>query len=324
MKTLVILLILFSGIEGKASPEALAKKEIQEVLHSLRSSDSLRQFNQSSRNFETLSQSSFTQEFQCKILDDFKEEDLILLEEWTENLPCSLKISEKIENYWSAQPIPLILSRNTGKPTLEKVVNPDSGPIYSRGELQKKQIAITFDDGPHRRRTPKILDILSDFQVRATFFNVGENIRRYPDLSLQAANDGHSVGTHTDTHPRVIKLPFKDAQFEILNAHESALLATGSDTHFFRFPYGEKNKQIQNWVREQKFATFFWNMDSLDWKITKVDALYENVIKEIEKFKGGIILFHDIHEQTVRVLPRVLQYLEDNEFETVVFVPSLN
>ena len=101
-----------------------------------------------------------------------------------------------------------------------------------------------------------------------------------------------------------------------------ALGRPAAEVPFFRFPYGAKTPSELPFVQKRGNTTFFWNMDSEDWKIRNPHQLFLNVLQQLDHARRGIILFHDIHEQTVIVLPHLLQELRVRGFKTVVFVPQ--
>ena len=186
-------------------------------------------------------------------------------------------------------------------------------------------IALTFDDGPHPTRTLRVLQILADAGVKATFFEIGRNAAAHPEICQKVRAAGHSIGSNTFSHPNTARLPESHAEAEIDSGDASLSLALGvtpGQLPFFRFPYGAKTASEQAFVQKRGNTTFFWNMDSNDWRIRDPHKLFVNVLAEIDRAKHGIILFHDIHEQTVIVLPHVLAELRARHLRTVVFVAA--
>jgi peptidoglycan/xylan/chitin deacetylase (PgdA/CDA1 family) len=170
-----------------------------------------------------------------------------------------------------------------------------------------------------------VLEILRAAGVRATFFEIGRNASMHPEVARQVAAAGHTVGSHTFSHANIPKVGEAHAENEIESGDASVSLALGmpaGQVPFFRFPYGAKTPAAQQFVREQGKTTFFWNMDSRDWQIRDPHKLFLNVLRELDRGGRGIILFHDIHEQTVIVLPHVLQELAERHVKTVVFVAA--
>jgi peptidoglycan/xylan/chitin deacetylase (PgdA/CDA1 family) len=120
-------------------------------------------------------------------------------------------------------------------------------------------------------------------------------------------------------------VPEPHAETEIETGEAAVALALGlppGHLPFFRFPYGAKTTRELAFVNRRGNSTFFWNMDSEDWRTRDPHKLFLHVLEQIDRAGHGIILFHDIHEQTVIVLPHVLAELAARHVETVVFVPS--
>jgi peptidoglycan/xylan/chitin deacetylase (PgdA/CDA1 family) len=206
-------------------------------------------------------------------------------------------------------------------PSLVKTVNTDGGPVFIRGDLEPKQIALTFDDGPHPRLTERLLEILKTQDVQATFFVLGTQALNNPNVLRAVAAHGHTVGTHTMDHPDLRKMSYEKGVEQISKAFESVLSILETSAPFFRFPYGAKTKNLAAFLKESDLAAFYWNMDSWDWKIKDPQKLFENCLREIEREQRGIMLFHDIHPQTIAVVPWVLQALADRGYKVVVYQP---
>jgi len=271
----------------------------------------------------------------CRELGQLPDEDLELFEdeirrpEHARRLACSQPLLLRIGSYWKAAEHRLATAHPIAAPAVQPsvsvkvIVDPDG--IVSDGHLPEGQIALTFDDGPHPTRTPRILQILAAAGIKATFFEIGKNASAHPDVARQVVAAGHSVGSHTFSHPHMTELSERHAEMEVEAGDASVSLALGTrpgQLPFFRFPYGAKTALEQGFVEKRGNTTFFWNMDSQDWKIRDPHRLFLNVLSELDRARHGIILFHDIHEQTVIVLPHVLAELRARHMKTVVFIPA--
>lgn len=270
-------------------------------------------------------------------------EDEIRALEQPEALPCRDEVLSQVETYWTssrqdmiAYHHPMVARQDqfaegpnddesyqvaAALPSIEKKVNLKEGTVFRQGDLKAGEISLTFDDGPHPTRSQKILNILAASKIRATYFQIGQNAKTYPAIAKQISKQGHQVGSHSWSHPHLPGIPFAEGAKNIMQGRSAVFQATGVDVPFFRFPYGAYNTALQNHVRSKQMATFFWNMDTLDWKIRDPKALFENVMRELNREKGGIMLFHDVHEQTVIVLPHLIEELKKRGFKTVVYVP---
>jgi len=189
--------------------------------------------------------------------------------------------------------------------------------------LQKGEVVLTFDDGPHPTYTKQILAALAAQCTKATFFNVGEMVKQFPDVAREVQAQGHTIGTHTWSHPNLggMSLEGAKSQIESTIATENAALPNGV-APFFRFPYLSDPKAVRAYLASRNIAVFSTDVDSFDWRTKAPDKIVDNVLKGLIKVDRGIILFHDIHEQTVKALPMVLKELKSHGFKVVHLVPK--
>lgn len=202
----------------------------------------------------------------------------------------------------------------------EKPVPYQKGPVYFNADLPKGILALTYDDGPKPSTTSKILEILEEEGVKVTFFGVGKNIRKYSDIVRKAHDAGHSFGHHSNDHANLPKLSYLKGVRNIDDGRKAVSDVLNYDYPLFRFPYGSRNKKLQAWVKDQEMATFFWNIDTLDWKIKDPKELYKYTVNLINKQQRGIVLFHDIHKQTEIVTRPLIRDLKRAGYRFVVFV----
>ena len=256
-------------------------------------------------------------------------EDEIRKPEHAKSLPCAQLLLRRIGAYWKEAERQLAsVHPLTGFGTLPSVavaVDTSKDGILRDGDLPAGEIALTFDDGPHATRTARVLQILADAGIKATFFEIGRNAAAHPEIARRVLAAGHTIGSHTFSHPNMSRLPEPHAELEMESGDASVSAALGlkpGELPFFRFPYGAKTAPEQSFVQRHGNTTVFWNMDSQDWKIRDPHQLFLNVLAELDRAKHGIILFHDIHEQTVIVLPHVLAELRARQMKTVVFVAT--
>ncbi|WP_338848597.1 polysaccharide deacetylase family protein [Massilia sp. W12] len=186
-------------------------------------------------------------------------------------------------------------------------------------ELPPKTVVLTFDDGPHRRYSDEIAAILKQYSVPAVFFSVGRNIGQYDkgaakleagaDVSRRLRAAGHALANHSYTHAQLAKTSGETLKAEILNTDNLLKAVDKERAPLFRFPYGARNGEGMQMLSEAKLTSVMWNIDSLDWADPVPESIVERVFRTLEKEKRGIILFHDIHERTVKALPKILQRL---------------
>jgi len=163
--------------------------------------------------------------------------------------------------------------------------------VYSSQTNDQNKIALTFDDGPHPVYTPIILDILREYGLHATFFMIGENAKKYPELVLQIQQDGHEIGNHTYLHANLKESPPQKIEEEILEA-ENALLQIGDQRpKILRPPGGLYDEDVCAAARALDYDIILWTVDTLDWAHTPSSEIYRKVTENIRC--GDIILCHD-------------------------------
>ena len=173
-----------------------------------------------------------------------------------------------------------------------------------------ESIHLTFDDGPHPVATPLILQKLTELNIRATFFLLGQNVQKFPDLVQQIHSDGHQIGNHTFTHTNLL---FKNKTFlrdEILRTKEVLETTIGTHSHFFRPPYGYFDWTTLRVLHELGLTCVLWSIDSKDYKLNSVSNISDRVMQNTAN--GSILLFHDNIETSKRVqtyLPILLDTL---------------
>ena len=164
--------------------------------------------------------------------------------------------------------------------------------IYSfAGDRARPRVALTFDDGPHPRYTPQILDILKEYGVRATFFSVGSNAENYPQLIRRICEEGHELGNHTHNHFHVAKLSREQLCADIESCQEVLGRLGQREITLFRPPEGVCTKDLKNYCEQKGMTIVLWSIDTRDWAHTPIEEICENVRKNAKD--GAIILMHD-------------------------------
>ncbi|MGP4022744.1 polysaccharide deacetylase family protein [Actinomadura sp. 3N407] len=152
-------------------------------------------------------------------------------------------------------------------------------------------IALTLDDGPHPKWTPRILDLLAEEEVHATFFIVGEQVKEHPRITRRIADAGHQICNHTETHPMSIaRMPEKKVRREIVDAHDRIADATGVVPRFFRSPGGAWSKTVLELTAENDMLPIDWAVDPRDWARPGVRRIRKALLKGKD---GNILLCHD-------------------------------
>lgn len=194
--------------------------------------------------------------------------------------------------------------------------------------LKDKEVILTFDDGPIAGKTNKILNILRDNCVKATFFAVGKMAKAYPDLAKRVVREGHTLAHHTFDHNRLPAYSLADAKSHVdvgIRMVEKAAYGSSNGyprTPFFRFPYLATSKKTRKLIRDKNLIAFGTNIDSLDWKKDSSDTIVNRVMKRLKTERKGIILMHDLHNRTVLALPKLLDRLKRGGYKIVHIVPG--
>ena len=197
---------------------------------------------------------------------------------------------------------------------------------HARIGLKRKELVLTFDDGPRAGITEPILKALAEECVLATFFAMGRSVREYPHLLARAAKEGHTIGTHTQSHPLLTKRNNDGVAAEVRRGIASAEAALEGSGHklanFFRYPYLARSKRTDKIVKGFGLVGFHMNIDSWDWKDQTPDQMLQTTLRRTRGEGSGIVLFHDIQEKTAIALPKYLRILRQEGYKIVHLVPG--
>ena len=190
------------------------------------------------------------------------------------------------------------------------------GVSHSRGPSTHPYIAMTFDDGPHPRNTPRLLDMLRHRNIKATFYVIGQNVKMYPDLTRRIVAEGHEIGNHTWTHRKLTILSDSAVREEMTKTRTAIVAATGVQPRTMRPPYGALlQRQREMIYKEFGYPTIMWSVDPRDWKRPGVSVVRDRIISNTRN--GSIVLAHDLHKPTVDAMPTTLDGLLGKGFKCV-------
>ncbi|MBZ4035844.1 polysaccharide deacetylase family protein [Flavobacterium sp. 17A] len=185
-----------------------------------------------------------------------------------------------------------------------------------------KKIAITFDDGPSIY-TLKVLDLLKEYNAKATFFCIGKNIEMHPEILQKVISEGHLVGNHSYSHSKFFDFyNAKKITEELRKTDELLEKFTSKKINFFRPPYGVTTPSIRRALKITGHKTIGWNIRSLDGGTTDVELILNRIKKRVSP--GGIVLLHDTAPHSVYVLEQFLQFLQQNNYQVVSIEELLN
>ncbi len=188
--------------------------------------------------------------------------------------------------------------------------------VLRRGIKNGKMIALTFDDGPHPTHTPKILKILEANEVQATFFMLGSRIKEYSRIAASVHAAGHVIGNHSYSHPFYTRIKKEKIDKEISSTNDAIKKITKyKEVKFLRPPYGALPGYVMNKACDENFYIVMWSFDSKDYQGHSVDYMLDKILKRVKS--GDVLLFHDIHSNTVKLMKEMIPILKKAGFKFV-------
>lgn len=188
--------------------------------------------------------------------------------------------------------------------------------LHSNPNIIKTQVAITFDDGPHPKFTPQILDLLNTYNAKATFFCIGQQVEKHPKLLQRIVSEGHLVGNHTYSHSRLFGF-FKTEKVtsELKKTNKIITQLIGNKMILYRPAFGVTNPKIERAVQNLKLNSIGWNVRSLDTTSRSEEMVINRITSKLTK--GDIVLLHDTSSKSVIVLERLLLFLQERNLASV-------
>ena len=167
------------------------------------------------------------------------------------------------------------------------------GEIIWEVPTDRKVIALTFDDGPDRDKTPQILALLKQYQAKATFFVLGNRVEKFPEIVMQESLEGHEIGNHSYDHSSFLNIPKEKLLLELNLTQDAIYKAIGQKATLFRPPGGNYSETSVNICKENELlmVLWSWDQDTKDWASPDVNTIVNRVLSNIHN--GDIILMHD-------------------------------
>lgn len=187
-----------------------------------------------------------------------------------------------------------------------------------------KLVALTFDDGPGKNTTPRLLDELKKRQAKATFFVVGTNAERYPDILKRMDAEGHAIGSHTWSHKNLTKVSETELKDQLQRCSDAIEKAVGHGPVLFRPPGGSYDNRLLAYCKEIGLPLVNWSVDTRDWQTRSSSAVLAAAFQE-GKYgirDGAIVLMHDVYESTVDAAVEIMDRLTQEGY-IMVTVPEL-
>ena len=178
--------------------------------------------------------------------------------------------------------------------------------------VEAPKIALTFDDGPSTAWTPALLDGLKERGVKATFFLIGENADKNPEIVKRMAEEGHLIGNHTYHHVELTKVSENEARLELADTSAVIVRITGKEPEYMRPPFGAWQRKLE---QEIQMLPVLWTIDPLDWTTENQDEIVNKVVTETEE--NDMILLHDCYKSSVEAALQIVDILKEKGFEFV-------
>jgi len=229
------------------------------------------------------------------------------------------ELFEEFENKAEELGEPLV-QINSRMPNVIDVLEPSPGGTghMTGNRVPENTWALTFDDGPHVNHTEGMYKVLAQHQVSGTFFWLSRNMKTYKSLVQQAKDLGFPRGSHSMSHANLPKLNAQGLEFEITQAADVFESIVGQKPTLFRCPYGAcgpMNSPIRQIIAKNNMLHIAWNVDTLDWQDKNPQSIFERTRKQVELRGKGIILFHDIHQQSVDALKLLIPYMKSKKYK---------
>ncbi len=197
------------------------------------------------------------------------------------------------------------------------------GPVFSEVETAQKIVALTFDDGPYPPYTGEILDILKENHVPATFFVIGKNVEKHPELIQRIVDEGHQLGNHTYNHVDLLKADRRTVADEIDKTNKAVADITGQAPKIVRPPHGFRDPVVMEVMAERGLKVVEWSVMSRDWVNPGVEEIVDRTVKNVKN--GSVILLHDgdgvaqaaSRAQTVEATRRIIRELAAQGYKFV-------
>ena len=181
--------------------------------------------------------------------------------------------------------------------------------VKINGDITKKLVALTFDDGPDGNITPRVMKVLGDYNVKGNFFFTGRNVEVHPAVVKKAHQEGHMVLSHSYYHPNYNNLSYAEIDKDFRRTNKAIEGITGTYPVFMRPPFGIVNENVIKAAREHQQKIIIWSTDSMDWAKRNKENIVRNVLENVRP--GEIILMHSPanYEATVQALPEIIEGL---------------
>lgn len=223
------------------------------------------------------------------------------------------KLKDKVEiKYEENKDLIRLANKNIPSNAPLDVKTPVASPEI---DPNKKMIAFTLDDGPHKTNTLRVVEMFEKYNGRATFFQLGKNIQEYPEIVKTVYEHGFEIGSHSWNHPDLRKLDANALNKQIVDTQNAIFSITGDEPSLIRPPYGAFNDNVKTVIKNNGMQIALWTVDTLDWKLKDANKIKEAIVNNA--YDGAVVLIHDIHNFTVDGLEMALAELSNQGYQFV-------
>ena len=179
------------------------------------------------------------------------------------------------------------------------------------GSSTDRTVWLTFDDGPEPGATDRVLTTLDRFGIKATFFVIGQQVRRSRALLRETAAAGHRIGNHTETHPHLTELEDETVEREIVTTGEVVGELLGKD-RLFRPPFGDRDRRVNRIIRKCGYRSLLWHVSTGDWNPARQPTAWMKWgLRGAKRRQGSVILMHDNRPTTAQNLSTFIERLTE-------------
>ena len=227
--------------------------------------------------------------------------------------PVSYKIQVAADKFvQNEQPVAF----ETPEPeAVEPETSEPEAPAPEIPEFEKPMIALTFDDGPSREITPKILALLEEYEARATFCVIGYVLEKHMDIGTMVFESGSELVGHSWNHSYLTKLTDEAIEQQLLDTNKLIEELAGSAPVFYRPPYGAVNAAVREVSERLGLSLLMWSIDPKDWKTKDATLIYEHILENVKE--GSVILCHDLYDATLEMVEILLAELTEQGYRFV-------
>jgi peptidoglycan/xylan/chitin deacetylase (PgdA/CDA1 family) len=211
-----------------------------------------------------------------------------------------------------------------GKGSYPKLARQNVDDVFIHGFKEDKSVALTFDDGPDNILTPKLLDELKKYDVKASFFIIGNKIDNATEVLKRADKEGHLILNHSYTHPEFRKTDKENIKKEILEDEDKIYSIIGKKPAIVRPPYGSVDQRVINTIHELNYKTALWSIDTLDWQHMDKQKTVNTIMHSVKN--QDIILMHmtEAMNSTLDAVPEIIEKLKAKGYNFVTIDKMLD